>query len=60
MTVKWRQPQEMKLAERLQDVVAGLREATPLLLETQTNAFKAMAATIQLASQTHAMKEHHE
>ena len=51
MTTNWKQPQGLRRAERLREVVAGLREAAPLLVEAQVKAFEGMAATARLASQ---------
>ena len=51
MRTNWKQPQGIRLAERLKEVASGLREAAPLLLEAQVKAFEGMAATARLASQ---------
>jgi len=51
MRPSWKQPQGMRLVERLREVASGLREAAPLLVEAQVRAFEGMAATARLASQ---------
>ena len=51
MMSNWRRPQEMRLARRLEEVVAGLRLAAPTLLEAHVRALEGMAATAHLASQ---------
>ena len=38
----WERPEELRLARRLREVVAGLREATPHLVEAQMKAFEGM------------------
>jgi len=48
---RWNQPQGLRLAESLKDVVSGLRKAAPLLVNAQVKAFEGMAATVRLASQ---------
>ena len=47
----WKQPQGMRLAKRLEEVVAGLRRAAPTLLEAHVRALEGMAAATHLASQ---------
>ena len=39
------------MATRLKEVVAGLRETAPLLMDAQAKAFQGMTATVHLASQ---------
>ena len=47
----WQRPQEMKLAIRLEEVVAELRRRAPELLEVHVRALEGMATTARLASQ---------
>ncbi len=49
--MKWERLQGLKLTVRLREVVAGLREATPHLVDAQVKAFEGMAATARVASQ---------
>ena len=46
----WQRPQEMKLAIRLEEVVAELRRRAPELLEVHVRALEGMATTARLAS----------
>jgi len=46
----WEQPQGLRLTTRLREVVAGLREAAPLLADAHVKAFQGMAATVRLAA----------
>ncbi len=46
----WKQPQGLRLAERLRAVADGLRDAAPLLVEAQVKAFESMAAIDELAA----------
>jgi len=47
----WERPGGLRLARHLREVVAGLREAAPLLVDAQVKAFEGMTATVHLASQ---------
>jgi hypothetical protein len=46
----WKRPQGMRLARRLEVVVAELRRCAPVLLEAHVRALEGMAATAHLAS----------
>jgi len=48
---RWERAEGLRLATRLKEVVAGLRETAPLLMDAQAKAFQGMTATVHLASQ---------
>jgi len=55
----WKQPQGLRLAERLRAVADGLRDAAPLLVEAQVKAFESMAAAVEASARSRAQELHH-
>ncbi len=51
MTVKWRKPNTIGLAEKLREVTEKLNEVLPQIVEAQAKAVEGMAKTAILANQ---------
>ncbi len=51
MTVKWRKPTSIGLAERLREVTERLNAVLPQIVEAQAKAVEGMAKTAILANQ---------